>query len=703
MPLLDGGRTVSELIERLSGTVSGPEVHFALARLAEHGCLSSLGREGQPEREAAYWRLYDVDSDIAAARLEAASVKVESAAEAERDAACRALAGVGLRTTDEPNSTVALLVVRDYLDPELSRLAAELRLAGRPILLVRPFGSEPWIGPLLVPAVDACHECLASRLRSQRVLHSYVASQLGGSLPLDIPIAALQGTVEIALRLAALELARWIVGAPQPTVQSNLLSLDLRLFAARRHRVVRRPQCPCCGDPGLIASRGWSPIRFVSRRKVWTLDNGYRDRDPETTLRQMAHHVSPITGVVRELRSVPGPGGDALRMFLAGPNVALPVRDAETLERREAAVSAGKGLTEAQAGASALCEAIERYSATFQGDEPRITASLLELGGQAIHPNAVQSFSQRQYREREGLNRALIDRRRSIPRPFDENAPLEWTPLWSLTGECVRYLPTACCYLGCGAPDFIVGDSNGVAAGNSHEEAVLHGFLELVERDGAAIWWYNRLLRPGVDLETFDEPRFELIREGHTQLGRSLWILDLTTDLGLPIYVAVSMAEQGTSAPVVALGFGAHLEPRVAAGRALTEVSQFLRLLQQSPPGSAARDWPAAAATATEERFLFPGPEPAKRSGGFLETKSDDLKTDVETCVALAARHGLETLVLDQTRPDIGLPVVRVVVPGLRHFWPRFGPGRLYDVPVRMGWLQEPRREEELNLYPTLF
>ncbi|HYH95731.1 YcaO-like family protein, partial [Hyalangium sp.] len=62
-----------------------------------------------------------------------------------------------------------------------------------------------------------------------------------------------------------------------------------------------------------------------------------------------------------------------------------------------------------------------------------------------------------------------------------------------------------------------------------------------------------------------------------------------------------------------------------------------------------------------------------------------------------------ETLVLDQTRPDIGLSAVKVIVPGLRHFWPRLGPGRLYDVPVRMGWLRQAREEGELNPFPFFF
>ena len=63
----------------------------------------------------------------------------------------------------------------------------------------------------------------------------------------------------------------------------------------------------------------------------------------------------------------------------------------------------------------------------------------------------------------------------------------------------------------------------------------------------------------------------------------------------------------------------------------------------------------------------------------------------------------MEMLVLDQTRPDIGLPVVKVVVPGLRHIYPRFARGRLYDVPVRLGWRDAPLLEDELNPIPLCF
>ena len=58
---------------------------------------------------------------------------------------------------------------------------------------------------------------------------------------------------------------------------------------------------------------------------------------------------------------------------------------------------------------------------------------------------------------------------------------------------------------------------------------------------------------------------------------------------------------------------------------------------------------------------------------------------------------------LDQTRPDIGLPVVKIIVPGLRGFWARLAPGRLYDVPVGLGRLATPTPYDQLNPLPLCF
>jgi ribosomal protein S12 methylthiotransferase accessory factor len=88
-----------------------------------------------------------------------------------------------------------------------------------------------------------------------------------------------------------------------------------------------------------------------------------------------------------------------------------------------------------------------------------------------------------------------------------------------------------------------------------------------------------------------------------------------------------------------------------------------------------------------------------RKQGDYPCYPAGDLRADVALCVDLAAQQGLETLVLDQTRPDVGLRVVKVIVPGLRPHRPRFGPGRLYEVPVKLGWRAAALAEEEMDTW----
>jgi ribosomal protein S12 methylthiotransferase accessory factor len=79
----------------------------------------------------------------------------------------------------------------------------------------------------------------------------------------------------------------------------------------------------------------------------------------------------------------------------------------------------------------------------------------------------------------------------------------------------------------------------------------------------------------------------------------------------------------------------------------------------------------------------------------FKRPKS--INEHLRTIIGLLESRGMEVMILDQTRADVGLPVVKVIVPGMRHFWARLAPGRLYDVPVQMGELERPIAEEDLN------
>src|SRR5205814_7578116 len=101
-------------------------------------------------------------------------------------------------------------------------------------------------------------------------------------------------------------------------------------------------------------------------------------------------------------------------------------------------------------------------------------------------------------------------------------------------------------------------------------------------------------------------------------------------------------------------------------------------------------------ATVREHEYLLPRGRP-RTAADHPRAWTDDLREDVLLCQSRVEALGMEMLVLDQTRPEVGLPVVKVIVPGLRHFWRRLAPGRLYDVPVKLGWLPAALAEEQLN------
>src|SRR5262249_15370989 len=154
---------------------------------------------------------------------------------------------------------------------------------------------------------------------------------------------------------------------------------------------------------------------------------------------------------------------------------------------------------------------------------------------------------------------------------------------------------------------------------NTRTEAVLQGFLELVERDAVALWWYNRLRRPAVDLATFEDPYLlDVVAHWRTR-GRALWVLDLTSDLGIPVFAALSRSTEGPFQGVM-FGFGAHFDAGLAVARAVSEHDQLmafaLAVEAGGPPveGLVAR-W-LRTATVEGEPYLLPAEGTAPRTLG---------------------------------------------------------------------------------------
>jgi len=98
--------------------------------------------------------------------------------------------------------------------------------------------------------------------------------------------------------------------------------------------------------------------------------------------------------------------------------------------------------------------------------------------------------------------------------------------------------------------------------------------------------------------------------------------------------------------------------------------------------------------------FLLPAEHPAAAAAArHMNVPLDSVKEQVEACVEVARRAGHDFLVLDQTRLDVEVPVVRVIVPACGILPGASRRRRLYDVPVKMGWLDRPLREDELTPY----
>jgi len=704
-PLLDGQHTQEEIVGQLESQVFFPEITYAIEVAERAGHVIESG-PNDPE-SAPFWHPLGVDTNTVAARLRDARVTVEALGGIDALGMDDALAL--LQVTTGTDGTFRLVLTDDYLRPEIDALNRRALASREPWMLVRPVGRLLWLGPIFRPGNTACWACLAQRLRANRQLELFIERQQGHHSPLRMPVASIPTTLRCAFDLAATEVAKALVlGARPGGLESAVVTVDIRTLQTERHVVLRRPQCPVCGNAD-YARRSPVPILLRPHRKERDNDGGHRAMRPEETHERFKHHVSSISGVVLNLE----PLGEGTRngltfTYSAGHNFALMNLDLRFVLQNLRGRAGGKGMTDVQAKVGAICEAIERYSGVHRGDEISRLASYDEIAAEAIHPNEIMRFSDDQYQGREAWNSEHGSGYHKVPERFDETRRVYWTPAYSLSRGGFRWIPSAYAYFG--HPDlkewfFCSSDSNGNAAGNTLEEAILQGFFELVERDAVALWWYNRLRRPAVDLDSFAEPYAVELREYYARIQRDLWVLDITSDLGVPTFAAVCRRNDHAVEDII-VGFGAHFDPRVALLRALTEINQFMPAVVRRDDKGGTVYWfpdPEAVAwwkTATIERDAYLRPDPAtgaRRRTDFTDMSTTDFAADVQQCVDIVGRAGLEMLVLDQTQPDIGLNVAKVIVPGMRHFWKRFAPGRLYDVPVKMGWLPCPVPEAQLN------
>lgn len=363
---------------------------------------------------------------------------------------------------------------------------------------------------------------------------------------------------------------------------------------------------------------------------------------------------------------------------IASPCRAFHLTALRVAAGKSQAIVSGRGLTRATADIRCLGEAAEFLSLCW-GDEVRLahTPKSMSIGiGEAL-----------------GIDAAQL--------PVCEHA-LPVVPVTPLNGGTAT--AAAATFIYHGHPDGVddprlaLADSNGAAAGRTPANAVRAALFELVERDAVAIWWYNELRRPPIDRAARDHRAIHRLAFDLARRDRLLLLIDLTHDLGVPVAAAVSAKNDGSQ---IAIGTAAAATIGDAVLGAAGELVQILYGIEGVVPDGSlgerelrALQW-LQGATLRDCAHLIP----SRSAPAAPPAPRPSVKGILSRLKAL----GIHVYAHDATRPDIGVPVIKLVAPGLRHTKPRFGPGRLFDVPVSLGWCARPTPFDQLNPWPWPF
>ncbi|HXO69185.1 MAG TPA: YcaO-like family protein [Bradyrhizobium sp.] len=375
----------------------------------------------------------------------------------------------------------------------------------------------------------------------------------------------------------------------------------------------------------------------------------------ETKPHELRHHVALLEAAGRfpNLFQLAAPDAPGVTFF--GAEVSAAGIDSEHCHQARSSAS-GAGLSLRQGFESCVGEGVE-YLSQFETAQDRMQAIAIEDGLAAFDLPSRRMLSEF-LRPLEGRGPDRIDwiearqlsSGRSVPYPAD---------------LCLRRTPERSAFV----PPFKL--SSGCAAGPTFEAAALHGMLELVERDAASLWWKGGIRGRIVALEGHAIATAAALvaqARGGTNTRRT-WLLDITTDLGVPSIVAISSRLDGSG---FACGLAARLTVQSAVRSALMEMFQmelaYVVVEAKRQEGSALNEYDLrhiARSTRVDTascELLHPAAPGRQVTEIIAETPTQQLEALVERFSA----KGIETFAMDLTRPTFAIPVVRIAAPALQ-------------------------------------
>lgn len=336
----------------------------------------------------------------------------------------------------------------------------------------------------------------------------------------------------------------------------------------------------------------------------------------------------------------------------------------------------GKGATRAEALAGALMEAIERHAGELY-DGPIVASSHYNLRHQhaCIDPLEIH-----------------------VPMVggYTEHLLLEWALGFDLIGRQPTFAPVNCVvapYRPSFAMPLFYSSTNGLASGNTRLEAVCHALCEIIERDALAMAMTRSHLAPAVagvleemgfddgqqscrenappeiSLQGLPRQAEDLVRRMQ-QAGLEVRLRNLTSATGIPTIACTVYEPDGPPGLLGAHGgCGTHPDARIALTRALTEAAQTRIACIQG----GREDLPAVVrAEGRGGRGMQDGGGRCMAFDDIPSRQHAAVNDDVEWIIERMRQHGFaQAVVFDITRPDVSIPVVRIVVPRAES-WPFF-------------------------------
>ncbi len=340
--------------------------------------------------------------------------------------------------------------------------------------------------------------------------------------------------------------------------------------------------------------------------------------------------------------------------------IGIPVCVAVRPNARSLATAQGKGVTLEAARVSALMESLEVWHAE-----------------RVALPRQIGTYAKLR---RDGVS--VVDITRLPMQPgasLSEDEPVEWIEGFDLVSRKSTLVPFDAVSLDLTPPfgekplAFSV-SSNGLASGNCWAESIVHAVCELIERDACALWFLEpiALRKPRqIAISTITDPTCERIVQQIEMAGLRIALWDMTSNIGIPAYASLVMDDAATpyaGSVSFCAGYGCHLSSAVAACRALCEAVQTrLTMTAGSRDDLPQREYLRTTDRAAWRRVYNDATCPPPEATFVDRSLAGDLvEADLTQLIGRLQSIGIEQIVVvDLTQPDIALPVVKVIIPGL--------------------------------------